>query len=195
MMKIILATQNENKVKELNNILSSSPIEFVSLKKIGWTDEIIEDGHTIEENAWIKAETVHGAMNHPVMAEDTGLIIDALDGEPGVHSARYAGDDRSSQKNIKKVLTRMSGVEDRSARFKTVIALIINNERHQFTGICEGQISELILGNNGFGYDPIFIPEGYRYTFAELSSKVKDRISHRAMAVDSMMRFLDGYAN
>ena len=189
-MKIILATHNENKVKELNSILSNSPIEFVSLKQIGWLDDIVEDGKTIEENAWIKAETVHKSMNHAVMAEDTGLIIDALEGEPGVHSARYAGPQRDDKKNIKKVLNKLAGRTDRSARFKTVIALIINEERHQFTGVCEGRISELILGNNGFGYDPIFMPEGHRYTFAELSSDIKDKISHRALAVDSMMRFL-----
>jgi XTP/dITP diphosphohydrolase len=189
-MKIIIATHNDHKVKELNSIVGDSAFKFTSLKEIGWTKEIEEYGTTIAENAWIKAETVFKSLHSPVMGEDTGLFIDTLQGEPGVHSARYAGPERDPQKNIDKVLRAMSANDHRTARFKTVIALIIDDNRHEFTGVCEGRIAHVRLGNKGFGYDPIFIPKGYDYSFGELADKVKDEISHRSLAVGAMLRFL-----
>ena len=188
-MKIILASHNEHKLKELNSILKSSKIRFQSLNDIGWSDEIEENGQTIEENAWIKAEAVWRVLSKPVLAEDTGLIIDALNGAPGVHSARYAGLDKNADKNVRKVLAELGNSDNRSARFKTVIALIIDKNRHQFTGICEGKIGYIRTGSGGFGYDPIFIPEGYKRSFGQLPDSTKDKISHRAQAVQAMMKF------
>ena len=189
-MKIILASHNDHKVNELNTITQDHSVSFESLRDIGWHNEIIEDGETIADNAWIKAETIWKAKTEPVLAEDTGLLIDALNGEPGVHTARYAGDERNNSKNMDLVLSKLKGKDKRTARFKTVIALIIDDERHQFTGICEGKIAYIKSGQKGFGYDPIFIPEGYDSSFAELSVSVKNSISHRARAVQSMMIYL-----
>ncbi len=189
-MLIIIATHNDHKVKEINSVAKSSNINFISLKEIGWSEEIAEDGITIEENAWIKAEAVYEIKKSPVMAEDTGLLIDALNGEPGVHTARFAGPQKNPDDNINKVLGLLANCENRAAQFKTIIALIIENTRHQFTGICEGHIGFEKRGPGGFGYDPIFIPEGYDQSFGELPNHIKDKISHRAKAVHGVMRYL-----
>ena len=190
-MKIILATHNPNKVKEIQQIIKGTGVSLLSLKDIEWTDEIVENGATIEENAWIKVETVWKKLGLPVIAEDTGLLVDALNGAPGVHTARYAGPEKDVNKNMKKVLDQLGHSDKRSARFKTVLALIINDERHQFTGICEGKIGYIKTGNKGFGYDPIFIPKGYQRSFGQLTAKVKQSISHRANAVDQFLRYLN----
>ena len=190
-MKIILATHNDYKVKEINSITKSSNYHFISLKEIDWTEEIIENGNTIEDNAWIKAEAVWKKLNLPVVAEDTGLLVDALNGAPGVHTARYAGPGRDSNKNMQKVLEELGLSDKRTAHFKTVIAFIHNDNRYQFTGKCNGKIGYIKTGNKGFGYDPIFIPEGYQRSFGQLSAKTKDKISHRAQAVEQLMRFLN----
>ena len=189
-MKIILATHNPNKVKEIKQIIKGTGVSLLSLKDIEWTDEIIENGATIEENAWVKAETVWKKLGLPVIAEDTGLLVDALNGAPGVHTARYAGPGKDMNKNMQKVLDQLGHSDKRSARFKTVLALIINDERHQFTGICEGKIGYIKTGNKGFGYDPIFIPKGYQRSFGQLSAAVKQSISHRTNAVDQFLRYL-----
>jgi XTP/dITP diphosphohydrolase len=190
-VKIILATHNPNKVKEIQQIIKGTGVSLLSLKDIEWTDEIVENGATIEENAWIKVETVWKKLGLPVIAEDTGLLVDALNGAPGVHTARYAGPEKDVNKNMKKVLDQLGHSDKRSARFKTVLALIINDERHQFTGICEGKIGYIKTGNKGFGYDPIFIPKGYQRSFGQLTAKVKQSISHRANAVDQFLRYLN----
>lgn len=188
-MHIILATHNDHKVKEINAVAKSSNIKFVSLKEIGWSEEIPEDGTTIEENAWIKAEVVYKVKKSPVMAEDTGLLIDALNGEPGVHTARFAGPQKYPDDNMNKVLRLLEDSDNRTAQFKTVIALIIDDARHQFTGICKGRIGLEKRGTGGFGYDPIFVPDGYDQSFGELADRIKDKISHRAKAVEAVMRY------
>ena len=188
-MKIILASHNDHKVSEIQQKISGTGIKLLSLKEIDWTDEIEENGNTIEDNAWIKAEAVWKKLGLPVLAEDTGLIIDALNGAPGVHTARYAGPDKDPNQNMQKVLENLGHNDKRAARFKTVLALIINDERYQFTGICEGKIGYIKTGNKGFGYDPIFIPKGYQRSFGQLSLKVKQKISHRAAAIDQLINF------
>ena len=190
-MKIILATHNDNKVKEIQQIIKGTGINLISLKEINWTEEIEENGLTIEENAWIKAETVWSKLGLPVIAEDTGLLVDALNGAPGVHTARYAGSDKNSNKNMQKVLEQLGHSDKRTARFKTVMSMIKNDERHQFIGVCEGKIGYIKTGNKGFGYDPIFIPKGYQRSFGQLSVKVKQTISHRAAALDQLLRYLN----
>lgn len=190
-MKIILATHNDNKVKEIQRIIKGTGVQITSLKELDWTEEIVEDGLTIEENAWIKAETVWKKLSIPVLAEDTGLLIDALNGAPGVYTARYGGPEKDANQNMQKVLSELRNKENRSARFKTVMSFIQNDKRHQFTGICEGKIGYIKTGNKGFGYDPIFIPKGYDRSFGQLSAKVKQEISHRSAAVDQFLRFLE----
>lgn len=189
-MKIILATHNDHKVAEIQQIIKGTGVQLLSLKEIQWDTEIEENGMTIEENAWIKAEAVWKKLGLPVIAEDTGLLVDALDGAPGVHTARFAGPKRDANENMQKVLQLLGHSDKRSARFKTVLALIINDERYQFTGVCEGKIGYIKTGNKGFGYDPIFIPQGYQRSFGQLSPKVKQEISHRAAAVDQFVRFI-----
>lgn len=167
----------------------------MSLSDIGWNDEIVEDGKTIEENAWIKAETVYKVKFTAVMAEDTGLQVDGLGGAPGVHTARFAGSTRTATDNMDKLLSMLGGETNRAARFKTVIALILDDHRHEFTGICEGRIGFEKKGTKGFGYDPIFVPENYSESFGQLRNSVKDQISHRAQAINKLMDFLLKYYN
>lgn len=191
-MEIILATMNSNKVDEISSQVENSRHHFKSLKEVGWTDEIIEDGITIEENAWIKADTVWRALKKPVLSEDTGLIIDALNGEPGVHSARYAGNHRDDNNNIAKVLDKLGNTTERTARFQTTAAIIINGTtRKEFTGICEGRIALHPSGSNGFGYDPIFIPKGYEESFGTLDADIKLKVSHRSKAIYQVIDYLN----
>ena len=189
-MKIVFATNNKHKLEEIKDILGKD-FEIVSLAEIGCHEDIPETGLTLEENARQKSTYIVEHYNHDCFADDTGLEVDALNGEPGVHSARYAeGTDHDSEANMRKLLSKMSNVKDRTARFRTVISLIINGVEHQFEGRVEGRIATEKHGTEGFGYDPIFIPEGYDNSFAELGEEVKNQISHRARAVKKLAEYL-----
>ena len=189
-MKIVFATNNKHKLEEIKDILGKD-FEIVSLAEIGCHENIPETGLTLEENARQKSTYIVEHYNHDCFADDTGLEVDALNGEPGVHSARYAeGTDHDSEANMRKLLSKMSNVKDRTARFRTVISLIINGVEHQFEGRVEGRIATEKHGTEGFGYDPIFIPEGYDKSFAELGEEVKNQISHRARAVKKLAEYL-----
>lgn len=189
-MKIVFATNNKHKLEEIKDILGKD-FEIVSLAEIGCHEDIPETGLTLEENARQKSTYIVEHYNHDCFADDTGLEVDALKGEPGVHSARYAeGTDHDSEANMRKLLSKMSNVKDRTARFRTVISLIINGVEHQFEGRVEGRIATEKHGTEGFGYDPIFIPEGYDNSFAELGEEVKNQISHRARAVKKLAEYL-----
>lgn len=189
-MKIVFATNNKHKLEEIKDILGKD-FEIVSLAEIGCHEDIPETGLTLEENARQKSTYIVEHYNHDCFADDTGLEVDALKGEPGVHSARYAeGTDHDSEANMRKLLSKMSNVKERTARFRTVISLIINGVEHQFEGRVEGRIATEKHGKEGFGYDPIFIPEGYDKSFAELGEEVKNQISHRARAVKKLAEYL-----
>ena len=189
-MKIVFATNNKHKLEEIKDILGKD-FEIVSLAEIGCHEDIPETGLTLEENARQKSTYIVEHYNHDCFADDTGLEVDALNGEPGVHSARYAeGTDHDSEANLRKLLSKMANVKDRTARFRTVISLIINGVEHQFEGRVEGRIATEKHGKEGFGYDPIFIPEGYNKSFAELGEEVKNQISHRARAVKKLAEYL-----
>jgi len=188
-MKIIFASNNKNKVQEIQNQVPKS-IQIVTLDEIGCTEDIAETGTTLEENAIIKANYITEKYDLPCFADDTGLEIDALNGEPGVYSARYAGEDKNADKNMELVLEKLSNSTNRKAQFKTVIALNINNEQHLFTGIVEGEIRNEKTGTKGFGYDPIFEPENLGKTFAEMSLEEKNKLSHRGRAVEQLIEFL-----
>lgn len=189
-MKIVFATNNKHKLEEIKDILGKD-FEIVSLAEIGCHEDIPETGLTLEENARQKSTYIVEHYNHDCFADDTGLEVEALGGEPGVHSARYAeGTDHDSEANMRKLLSKMSNVKDRIARFCTVISLIINGVEHQFEGRVEGRIATEKHGKEGFGYDPIFIPEGYDKSFAELGEEVKNQISHRARAVKKLAEYL-----
>lgn len=189
-MKIVFATNNKHKLEEIKDILGKD-FEIVSLAEIGCHEDIPETGLTLEENARQKSTYIVEHYNHDCFADDTGLEVDALNGEPGVHSARYAeGTDHDSEANMRKLLSKMANVKDRTARFRTVISLIINGVEHQFEGRVEGSIATEKHGKEGFGYDPIFIPEGYDKSFAELGEEVKNQISHRARAVKKLAEYL-----
>ena len=189
-MKIVFATNNKHKLEEIKDILGKD-FEIVSLAEIGCHEDIPETGLTLEENARQKSTYIVEHYNHDCFADDTGLEVDALNGEPGVHSARYAeGTDHDSEANMRKLLSKMSNVKDRTARFRTVISLIINGVEHQFEGRVEGRIATEKHGKEGFGYDPIFIPDGYDKSFAELGEEVKNQISHRARAVKKLAEYL-----
>lgn len=190
-MKIVFATNNANKLREIREILGNE-FEIVSLAELGCYEDIPETGATLEENAWQKADYInehYGPLN--VFADDTGLEVEALGGEPGVHSARYAeGTDHDSEANIRKLLAKLGNNNNRKARFRTVIALIINGERHTFEGEVQGKIGTEKHGTDGFGYDPIFLPEGSSQSFAEMGDEAKNRISHRGRAVRKLAAFL-----
>ncbi len=188
-MKIVFASNNKNKVQEIQNQVPES-IQIVTLEEIGCFEDIEETGTTLEENAIIKANYVTEKYNLPCFADDTGLEIEALNGEPGVYSARYAGEEKNSEANMQKVLENLNGVSNRKAKFKTVIALNINNEQYLFTGTVEGEIRNEQKGTNGFGYDPIFEPEYLGKTFAEMTLEDKNKMSHRGRAVEKLIEFL-----
>jgi XTP/dITP diphosphohydrolase len=188
-MKICFATNNQNKLKEIAEILGDQ-FELVALESIGCQEELEETQDTLEGNSLQKAEYVHSKYNIAVFADDTGLEVNALNGAPGVYSARYAGPERDSHMNMQKLLTELDGKTDRSARFRTVITYIENGKSFQFEGIVEGNITETMEGAGGFGYDPIFMPHGYSQTFGELSSEIKNQISHRKRAFDKLINFL-----
>ena len=189
-MQLVFATHNAHKLKELQEILGNS-IKLISLTDLGVFDEIEENGTTIEENASLKAKYVFDKFGVNVFADDTGLEIEALNGEPGVISARYAGEEKNPLKNMEKVLRLMQDKENRSARFRTVISLILNGKEHLFEGIVSGQILKNPIGDNGFGYDPVFMPGGYALSFAQMDSETKNNISHRGKAVEKLIDFLN----
>lgn len=188
-INLIFATSNQNKVLEIQKILPKK-FEIKSLKDLNYFEDVPENENTIEGNAIFKAKYIYEKFNINVFADDTGLEVEALNGEPGVHSARYAGTTRNSEKNIKKLLKNLKNVKNRNARFKTVIALIIDNKLHTFSGIVEGYILDSPMGNNGFGYDPIFCPNGFDKSFAELTLKEKNLISHRSLAMKKLIDFI-----
>lgn len=188
-MKICFATNNVNKLNEITQILGDQ-FELVSLEQIGCTEELEETQNTLEGNSFQKAEYVFKKYGIPVFADDTGLEIKALNGEPGVYSARYAGPARDSKSNMTKVLKGLQNASDRSAQFRTVITYIENGKPLQFEGVVEGEISSQEIGDQGFGYDPIFVPSGYEKTFGELSADIKNTISHRKKAFQKLIDFL-----
>lgn len=189
-MKIIFATGNENKVKEVREILPEH-IEIVSLKEMGYTEDIEETGSTLEENSLLKAQTIYDKYQLPVLAEDTGLEVDALDGAPGVYSARYAGEHGNSEENMLLLLKNLENLENRAAQFRTVATFLLENTSYVYSGTVRGNIIKEKTGEKGFGYDPIFMPAGFSKTFAEMSSTEKSLISHRAIAIRKFSRFFD----
>lgn len=191
-MKLVFATSNPHKVHEFRNIVGDS-IEVHSLEDIDWAEPIEETADTLEGNAILKARTIAQALEVNCFSEDTGLEIDALDGRPGVYSARYAGTENDPARNMEKVLQELTGAKNRSARFRTVMALIIDDALHCFHGVVEGEITHSPSGDGGFGYDPIFRPQGFDRTFAEMSTEEKSTISHRARATKALTDFLSYY--
>jgi XTP/dITP diphosphohydrolase len=191
-MKIVFASNNPNKVKEIQLLLPDS-IELVSLADIGCIEDILETAETIEGNAILKADYVTQKFGLSCFADDTGLEITALNGEPGVYSARYAGEQKSAEDNMEKVLQKLDNASDRSAQFKTVIVLNLDGQQHLFTGIVKGKITLEKRGANGFGYDPIFQADGHEKTFAELTPLEKASCSHRGLAVQQLIKFLTAH--
>lgn len=187
-MKLVFATNNPHKIQEVNAVLGGS-FEIIGLKDIGCTEELPETHETIRENAQEKAQYVYQHYQVDCFSEDSGLEIDALNGEPGVHTAHYSGS-RDADANIQLVLDKMAGKTDRSARFRTVIALILNGREYLFEGTVDGSILNEKRGEGGFGYDPIFVPKGYEHSFAEMASDIKNQISHRAKATQELINFL-----
>ena len=188
-MELIIASQNQNKLVEFKKILGDK-INLLSLSDIGLNQEIPENEKTIKKNAMFKAKFVNTQTGKNVFADDTGLEIDSLNGEPGVYSARYSGVDRNSDKNIELVLRKLKNKSNRNSRFKTIISLIIDGKSVNFEGVVEGKITEEKRGSNGFGYDPIFQPNGYASTFGEMSLNEKNKISHRSIAINKMVQYL-----
>ncbi len=188
-MELIFASHNENKVREIRAVLPDS-IQLLSLNDIGFLEEIAETGTTLEENAQIKAETIYNQTGKNVFADDSGLFVEALDGAPGVYSARYAGTGNSKD-NISKLLGELKNHENRKASFQTVFCVIINGKIDFLKGEVHGKIIETERGTEGFGYDPVFIPDGFHETFAEMSSEAKNQISHRTKAVQKLFTFIE----
>ena len=189
-MKIVFATNNTHKLEEIRRMLRGSH-QIVSLAEIGCYEDIPEEQDTLEGNALQKARYIKQHYGYDCFADDTGLEIDALGGRPGVYSARYAGEAKDSEANMRKVLAEMQGHSDRRARFRTVIALILGNEEHLFEGKVEGEILTARQGSAGFGYDPVFRPDGYDRSFAEMDPDTKNSISHRGEATRKLAAFLN----
>jgi len=194
-MKLIFATNNQHKVEEIRSVIVNSFLEITTLKEAGIKIDIPEPFHTLEENASNKSKTIYElkAGDPSVIgcfSEDTGLEVDALNGEPGIKSARYAGDEKSFDKNIEKLLKKLEGVENRKARFRTVVSLIMYGKESLFEGTCEGTIGYSKKGEQGFGYDPIFVPDGSVHTFAEMKLDEKNEFSHRKKATDKLIAYL-----
>ncbi len=193
-MVFVFATRNKNKVNEINQLIPES-IKVLSLHDVHCMEDIPETEDTIEGNAALKSFYVYEKYHHNCFADDTGLEIEALDNRPGVYSARYARVDCIADNNIAKVLDEMKGIENREARFKTIISLVIDGNEIQFEGIIKGSILNEKLGNNGFGYDSIFVPEGQSLSFAEMELTEKNKISHRAIAVNKLVEYLKKILN
>lgn len=189
-MQLVFATNNLNKIKEVQALIPEH-IKLLSLEDIGCFEDIPETQNTIEGNAIQKAEFIKNNYGFDCFADDTGLEVDVLNGEPGVYSARYAGEQRNAEDNMNKLLSSLKDNTNRNAHFKTVIALQLNNQQHTFTGICKGEITLAKHGAKGFGYDPIFKPNGYEQTFAEMDLRLKNEIGHRGKAVFQLVNFLN----
>jgi XTP/dITP diphosphohydrolase len=189
-LRLLFASQNRHKIEEIKPLLPPS-IEVLSLSEVKYFEEIPETSPTLEGNALQKAQFIFEKFQMPCFADDTGLEIEALEGRPGVYSARYAGEDKSADDNIQKILRELEGVENRSAVFKTVIALVgVSDKPILFEGIVKGSITKDKRGSNGFGYDPVFMPEGYSTTFAQMSLEEKNKLSHRSRAVKKFAEWL-----
>ena len=189
-MELIIATHNENKVKEFKKKLSSKYL-LKSLSDLNFTEEIPENENSIKKNAIFKSKFIHNIFKSNVFSDDTGLEIESLNNEPGVHSARYSGEKKDPLKNINLVLKKMKGVSNRKARFRTVISLMMDNKNYCFEGIVNGTIIDKVKGNMGFGYDPIFVADNMNKTFAEITLIEKNKISHRAIATNKLIDFLN----
>ncbi len=189
MTTLIFATNNKNKVEEIRKVIGNK-FDIITLEEAGIDIDIPEPFDTIEENAAEKSNFIYKLINKNAFGEDTGLEIEALNNEPGVFSARYAGDEKNHQKNIEKVLLNLKGIENRKAQFKTIISLMMDGKQIMFEGICKGKIINEMRGENGFGYDPIFIPDGSNKTFAEMNLEEKSVYSHRRKATDKLIAYL-----
>ena len=191
-MDLVFATNNENKLKEIRQLLGSS-INVMSLSELDCFDDIPETGDTLKSNALQKAKYIFDRYGKNCFADDTGLEVDALNGAPGVYSARYAGEEKSAEMNMDKILFELQGVDGRTANFRTVIALIIDGKEFLFEGEVAGNILKSRQGVEGFGYDPIFQPAGYSTSFAQMDIDEKNRISHRGRAVEKLVKYLKNY--
>jgi XTP/dITP diphosphohydrolase len=194
-MKLIFATNNQHKVDEIRSVIGNSFVEIITLKEAGIDIDIPEPFDTLEENASNKSRTIYEMKKTDpgiigCFSEDTGLEVEALNGEPGVKSARYAGEERSFDNNIEKLLKKLKGIANRKAKFRTVISLIIDSKENLFEGICEGTIGYGKKGEGGFGYDPVFVPDGSVHTFAEMKMEEKNQYSHRKKATDKLIAYL-----
>jgi XTP/dITP diphosphohydrolase len=189
-MQLIFATHNKNKLKEVKSLMPNT-ISLLSLDDINLINEIEETSTTIEGNALLKAQTIYKQTGISCFADDTGLLVDALNGAPGVYSARYAGEQKNDEDNMRKLLLDLLDKETRNAHFKSVMALIIDGKEYLFEGIINGKIISEKIGTNGFGYDPIFVPNGYTETFAQLNSETKNAISHRGIALNKLINFIN----
>ena len=188
-LKLVFATNNRHKLEEVSHKIGDH-FELLTLNDIGCTEDIEETGSTFEENAAIKSNYVYNKYHLNCFGDDSGLVVDALNGEPGVYSARYAGEHGNHAANIKKVLAKLDGIENRKARFVTVISLTWEGKEYVFEGVVNGTIRHETTGTGGFGYDPIFQPDGYDITFAEMTMAEKNKISHRARAMEKLILFL-----
>jgi XTP/dITP diphosphohydrolase len=189
-MKIVFATNNLNKLAEVQKMLPES-IQLLTLKDINCSDEIDETETTLEGNAKLKANYITDKFGYNCFADDTGLEVDSLNGKPGVYSARYAGKENDSEKNMQKLQSELENESNRKAQFRTAVALNLNNEQFLFEGICKGTILTEKSGEKGFGYDPVFKPEGYNTSFAEMATEEKNTISHRGIAIQKLVEFLN----
>jgi XTP/dITP diphosphohydrolase len=189
-MKLIFATNNQHKVDEIRSVIKNFSIEIVTLKDAGIDIDIPEPFNTLEENASNKSKTIYELKKTNCFSEDTGLEVESLNEEPGVKSARYAGDEKSFDRNIEKLLKKLEGVTNRKARFRTVISLIVDGKENLFDGVCDGTIGYQKKGEGGFGYDAVFVPDGAIHTFAELTMEEKNKFSHRKKATDKLIRYL-----
>ena len=189
MEKLVFATNNQHKVEEVRHVLGNL-FQIITLHEAGIDIEIPEPHDSLEENAREKSITIHNLTKSNCFSEDTGLEVEALNGEPGVQSARYAGELNDPQRNMEKLLHKLEGIKNRKAQFRTVISLILNEQEYVFTGVCPGEIAIAPSGSGGFGYDPVFIPMGESRTFAEMNTAEKSRYSHRRKAMDQLILFL-----
>jgi XTP/dITP diphosphohydrolase len=194
-MKLIFATNNQHKVDEIRSVIRNSFLEIITLKEAGIEIDIPEPFNTLEENASNKSRTIYemkrtDPMVRGCFSEDTGLEVEALNGEPGVKSARYAGEEKSFDKNIEKLLKKLVGIDNRNAKFRTIISLIVDGKETLFEGVCEGMLGHSKKGGGGFGYDPVFVPNGSIHTFAELNIEEKNKFSHRKQAMDKLVAYL-----
>ena len=188
-MELVIATNNKGKLRDLETLLPG--MRLLTLEDIGFSTPIPEPYETFTANAMTKAMTVYNFSRRMVMADDSGLCVDALGGRPGVYSARYAGEGATDEENLQKLLSEMEGQANRKAYYTAVICVVVDNRPYFFEGTCHGTITERPMGSAGFGYDPVFLPDGYRQTFAQLPQEVKNSLSHRGEAVRKMVQFFD----